>query len=86
MRRKNLLLFVALVAVCARAQTPSPTQPAGWQSALKAVASACKSDTPKVCPNMSTDTALACLQANIEKLSPGCKDAVTKVGKSALGF
>ena len=86
MQRMNLLLLAALVAVCARAQTPSPTQPADWEAALKAVASACKTDTPKVCPNLSTETAVACLQTNIEKLSPGCKDSVMKLTKSALGF
>jgi hypothetical protein len=87
MQRKKLLLLAGLVAAYSQAQTPSPApHPAGWEAALKSVASACKGDTPKVCPGLSTETALACLQTNIERVSPACKDAVTKAAKSAVSF
>jgi hypothetical protein len=87
MQHRKLVLLAGLAALCAQAQTPSPApQTPGWEAGLKAVASACKGDTPKVCPNLSTETAVACLQANIEKLSPACKDAVTNLAKSAVGF
>lgn len=88
MQRKSLLLIAALVtAVCAQAQTQSPApQPSGWEAALKAVAEACKGESPKLCPGLSTDTALTCLQTNVDKLTPACKDAVVKTAKAALSF
>ena len=84
--KRSLLLIAGLVAaVCAQAQTQAPApQPAGWEAALKAVTEACKGETPKLCPGLSTDTAVACLQTNIDKLTPSCKDAVLKAAKSAL--
>jgi hypothetical protein len=89
MQRKSLLLIAGLLAaVCAQAQTaptqsPAP-QPSGWEAALKAVTAACKGETPKLCPGMSADTAVACLQTNIDKLTPSCKDAVVKAAKSVV--
>jgi len=88
MKRSSLLLITGLVAaVSAGAQTPSPApQPSGWQAALAAATEACKDETPKLCPGLSTDTAMACLQGNIDKLTPSCKDAVVKAAKSALNL
>jgi hypothetical protein len=92
MRRTSLLLIGALVAGgCAQAQsqTPTPTpapQPSGWEAAIKAVTAACKGETPQLCPGVSTDTALACLQTNISKLTPACKDAVVKAATAALNL
>jgi hypothetical protein len=92
MRSANLLLMAGLVAAgCAQAQTQAPApapapQTSGWEASLKAVTEACKGESPKLCPGVSTDTALACLQTNIDKLTPGCKDAVVKAAKSALNF
>ena len=86
MKRGSLLLITGLTAaVLARAQTPSPPpQPPGWEDSLKAVIAACKDETPKLCPGLSAETAAACLQSNIDKLTPSCKDAVVKLAKSAL--
>jgi hypothetical protein len=83
---RSLLVIACLVAaVCAQAQTQTPTpQPSDWEAALKGVTEACKSETPKLCPGLSADTAVACLQSNIDKLTPSCKDAVVKLAKSAL--
>ena len=88
MQRWNLLSVPALVvAVCAQAQTQAPAPPpAGWEAQLKAVTDACKAETPQLCPGVSPDTAVACLQTNIDKLTPSCKDAVVKLAKSALGL
>ena len=88
MRRSCLLLTCGLLAAaCAQADTPAAqAPPSGWQATLKAVTDACKGETPQICPGMSTDTALACLQSNIDKLTPGCKSAVTDATKSALGL
>jgi hypothetical protein len=86
MKRTSLLLIAGLVpAVCAQAQTQTPApQPTGWEAALKAVTEACKGETPQLCPGVSADTAVACLQTNIDKLTPSCKDAVVKAAKAAL--
>lgn len=86
MKPGSLLLITSLIAaVSAQAQTQSPApQPSGWEAALKTVAESCKSETPKLCPGLSTETAVACLQSNIDKLTPSCKDAVVKLAKSAL--
>ena len=88
MKRSRLLLIAALVAaVCAQAQTQAPAPPpSGWEAALKSVTEACKAETPKLCPNLTAETALACLQSNIDKVTPACKDAVMKAAKSALNL
>jgi hypothetical protein len=83
---RSLLLAIGLAAaawVQAQTQAPAPASP-GWEAALKAVTDACKGETPKLCPGVSADTAMACLQSNIDKLTPGCKDAVGKAAKSVL--
>jgi hypothetical protein len=86
-RRRPQLIAGLVVAVCAQAQTqpqaPAP-QPSGWEAAVKAVTEACKGETPQLCPGVSADTAVACLRTNIDKLTPGCRDAVVKLAKSAL--
>ena len=84
-----LLIVVGLFAAAfAQAETPAPTAPApqssGWEAALMALAGACKDDRPQLCPGLSEATALACLQKNIDKLTPSCKDAVVKAGKLVL--
>jgi hypothetical protein len=90
MKPTSLLLIAAglAAAACAQAQTQAPAAPApassDWQATLKSVAGACKEERPEFCPGLSGATALACLQKNIDKLHPNCKDAVTKAGKSAL--
>lgn len=92
MRRTRLLLIAGvIVAVGAQAQTQAPApapapQPSGWEAALKSLTDACKGETPQLCPGMSADTALACLQTNIDKVSPSCKDAVTKAARAALNL
>jgi len=35
---------------------------------------------------MTAETALACLQTNIDKVTPSCKDAVVKAAKAALNL
>jgi len=58
----------------------------GWEAMLKSVTEACKEERPKLCPGLSEATAVACLQTNIDKLTPTCKDAVVKAAKSALNL
>jgi hypothetical protein len=90
MKPTGLLLVAAGLGAAAftQAQTQAPAPPApqssGWEATLKGVAGACKDERPQLCPGLSGATALACLQTNIDKLKPSCKDAVVKAGKSAL--
>ena len=86
MKLSCLVLIAGLVVSgSAQAQTlPSMPQPPGTEATLKTVTSACKSETPKLCPGLSMQAALACLQSNIDKLTPGCKDAVVKLAKLNL--
>jgi len=88
MRPTILLLIAGLVAArCAEAQTQAPApQPSAWEAALKSVTEACKGETPQLCPGLTAETAVACLQGNIDKLTPGCKDAVVKAAKAALNL
>jgi len=92
MRRTSLLLIAGVVAAgCAQAQTQAPTpapapQSPGWEAALKSVTEACKGESPQLCPGMSAETALACLQTNIDKVTPSCKDAVMKAARAALNL
>jgi hypothetical protein len=87
MKRNRLLLIAGpLLAMCAQAQTPPSAPPSGLEAALKAATEACKGETPQLCPGLSTDTAMACLQSNMDKLTPACKDAVTNLAKSALNL
>jgi len=84
---RELLIAGFIAGACAQAQTQAPaTQPSGWEAALKAVMEACKEERPQLCPGLSEATAVACLQSNIDKLTPSCKDSVTKAAKSALNF
>ena len=91
MRGMSLLLIAGLaVGGYAQAQSQTPAAPApqssGWEAALKAVTEACKGESPQLCPGVSTDTALACLQTNIDKLTPSCKDAVMKAARAAFNL
>ena len=80
------LLLIGLVAAAgAQAQTPAPApQLPSREAAVKTVLDACKGVTPQLCPGLSGSTALACLETNIEKLTPACKDAVVKFAKTNL--
>ena len=88
MKRWSLLSIAALaIAMCAQAQTQTPpAQPAGWEAQVKTVTEACKAETPQLCPGLTAETAVACLQTNVDKLTPSCKDAVVKAARSALGL
>jgi hypothetical protein len=68
------LLIAALVAAPAYAQQPTPAQ----QSAIR---DACRSDFMSNCPGVQPggSAALACLQQNAAKASPGCQQALGAV-------
>jgi len=91
-RPTSVLLAAGLLAgAYAQAQDqaqppPASPPPSGWEAALKTVTEGCKAERPQMCPGMSTETAVACLQSNIDKVSPGCKDALMKAARAALNL
>ncbi len=68
------LLILAGIAGLAHAQEPTKAQ-------ADAIRASCRSDFLKNCPGVARGgkDALACLQKNAARLSPGCKAAVGAV-------
>lgn len=71
-------LLLALLAVPARAQQPSPEQAA-------AVRQACRSDYIEHCSSVPTGgaAALGCLRQNEAQLAPACRQAVDAIASAA---
>jgi len=70
------LICVALMAACVVGGL-AQAQERGHED--KAVARACKADAEHMCTGKSGQAMTQCLQANKEKLSSNCKDAMSKV-------
>jgi hypothetical protein len=78
MKLRSLLLAVALLsAVAAQAQppAPSPEQQAARENAKKA----CAADVQSLCSGKQGHEAMMCLRSNSDKVSQGCKDAMSKL-------
>jgi hypothetical protein len=71
-------MLAAVVAAPAHSQQPTPAQ----QSAIR---DACRSDFMSNCPGVQPggSAALACLQQNAAKVSPGCRQALQAVASAA---
>lgn len=79
MKLRSLLLAVSLLsaAVAAQAQPPaaSPEQQAARENAKKA----CAADVQSLCSGKQGHEAMMCLRSNSDKVSQGCKDAMSKL-------
>jgi len=78
MKLRSLLLAVSLLsAVAAQAQppAPSPEQQAARENAKKA----CAADVQSLCSGKQGHEAMMCLRSNSDKVSQGCKDAMSKL-------
>jgi hypothetical protein len=78
MKLRSLLLAVSLLsAVAAQAQppAPSPEQQAARENAKKA----CAADVQSLCAGKQGHEAMMCLRSNSDKVSQGCKDAMSKL-------
>ncbi len=56
-------------------QGPSPEMRAAFQAARQA----CADDSKTLCADKTGREAMMCLRQNSDKLSPGCKDAMSKL-------
>jgi hypothetical protein len=83
MKLTSLVLIGALVA-CGYAQAqaqpamPKPTTGTSSGADPQEVARACKSEAKALCPGKTGQDAVSCLQSKSDKLSPRCKDSVSK--------
>ncbi len=78
MRLKTLTLCASLLAgATAFAQDQGP--PPDFRAAIQAVRQACDSDTKQFCADKQGREVFACLRANSDKVSQGCKDALAKL-------
>jgi hypothetical protein len=73
------LIGLLLAAGYAHAQTPAPAGGGGATAAnSEAVRKACKEEAKHLCAGKQGQEAMSCLKSNADKLSPKCKDAVSK--------
>jgi hypothetical protein len=85
MKLDALLLVAALAAAgSVQAQTPSSGSPpsADRQAARAAMLQACDADK-SLCADKQGREVMMCLHSNADKLSAGCKDAMSKLRRPA---
>jgi hypothetical protein len=78
MKLRSLVLVVSLLSAAAvQAQPPAPTpeQQAARENAKKA----CSADVASLCSGKEGHEAMMCLRSNSDKVSQGCKDAMSKL-------
>jgi hypothetical protein len=73
-----VLLAAAMAAPSVFAQAPPAPTPE-MQAAREAVTKACATDVSTTCSGKTGREVFQCLRANPDKLSPGCKDALSKM-------
>jgi hypothetical protein len=72
------LALVAAFAVAGSAQAQAPSQGQTLSPDQHARAEACKDEMKSLCAGKQGQEATQCLQANSSKLSPKCKESVSK--------
>jgi hypothetical protein len=79
MKFSSLLLVVSLLSAAAvQAQTPPVPSPQE-QAARNAVRQSCATDIQSLCADKKGHEAMVCLRNNPDKVSAGCKDAMSKL-------
>ena len=79
----SLLVVTSLLSLgAAQAQSPSAPSPE-QQAAREAVRKSCAADAQSLCPDKKGREAMMCLRTNQDKVSSGCKDAMSKLPKPA---
>jgi hypothetical protein len=78
MKLRSVSLFAALLAGAA-AQAQAPAQSPEAEAARAAVQQSCAADIQSLCPDKKGREAMMCLRSNPDKVSAGCKDALSKV-------
>jgi hypothetical protein len=79
MKLSSLLLVVSLLSAAAvQAQTPPAPSPEE-QASRDAVRKSCAADIQSLCADTKGHEAMMCLRSNQDKVSAGCKDAMSKL-------
>ena len=77
MKYRALMLVVSVLSVAAvQAQPPAPSPE--QQAAREAAKKACAADVTSLCSGKQGHEAMMCLRSNSDKVSQGCKDAMSK--------
>ena len=80
MKLSSLLLCVALFSAAAvQAQNAPPAPTPEQKAARDAVRQACAADVQSLCAGKQGHEAMMCLRSNPDKVSAGCKDAMSKL-------
>ncbi len=79
-----VLLAAAMAAPSVFAQAPPAPSPE-MQAARDAVTKACATDVSSLCSGKQGREMYQCLRASNDKLSPGCKDAMSKLPQRPQG-
>jgi len=79
MKVSSLVLVVSLLsAAVVQAQTPPAPSPE-QQAARENVRKSCAADIQSLCADKKGHEAMTCLRSNPDKVSAGCKDAMSKM-------
>ncbi|HUO21334.1 MAG TPA: hypothetical protein VMU59_02320 [Caulobacteraceae bacterium] len=80
MKFRTLVLMAALGgAGGAHAQAPAGGASPDMQAARAAIQKACAADAASLCSGLTGREMNQCLRQNVDKVSPGCKDAMSKM-------
>jgi hypothetical protein len=79
-----VLLAAAMAAPSVFAQAPPAPSPE-MQAARDAVAKACATDESTLCSGKTGREMFQCLRTNSDKVSAGCKDAMSKLPQRPQG-
>lgn len=77
--KMRTIVFAAALLAAAAAQAQAPAPSAEHLAARAAVHKACADDSKSLCGDKQGREMFACLRSNAEKLSAGCKEALSKV-------
>ena len=77
--KMRTIVFAAALLAAAAAQAQDPAPSAEHLAARAAVHKACADDSSSLCGDNQGREMFACLRSNAEKLSAGCKEALSKV-------
>ena len=81
MKLQSLILMAAVLAAPGVFAQAPPAPSPQMQAAREAVAKACASDASSLCSGKEGREMFMCLRSNSDKLSDGCKDAMSKLPK-----
>jgi hypothetical protein len=85
MKLNSFVIAVALLSAAAvQAQTPPAPTPE-QKAAREAVRQACATDMQSLCSGKEGHEAMMCLRSNSDKVSSGCKDAMSKLHRPGGG-